>query len=200
MGTMWSVVSETGSDRRLVRFVLDSGGAPLRFSDVLGLMRDSAPFREFFSVELASAPFRAFRWETPPVTAASVDRAFECVLIDSPDLSDSADALAFSRHFDRSPSEDVVVFPNLAHDATLVVPRPIASPAAYPHLAAFLRAAPSRQQHALWAAVGGAMAQQIGSDPIWLNTAGGGVPWLHVRVDTSPKYYRHGPYRRPPAE
>jgi hypothetical protein len=197
---MWQVVSESGSNGGLVSLRLASGGAPLRFSDVLGLMRDSDPFRQFFSAELARIPFRAFRWETPPVTAASVDRAFEFVLIDSPDLPDSADALAFSRYFDGSPSDDVVVFPNLAHDATLVVPRPIASPAAYPHLAAFLRAAPQSQQHALWAAVGVAMAQQLGSNPIWLNTAGGGVSWLHVRLDTRPKYYRYAPYRRPPAE
>jgi len=31
--------------------------------------------------------------------------------------------------------------------------------------------------------------------PTWLSTAGGGVAWLHVRLDTRPKYYRYNPYR-----
>jgi hypothetical protein len=29
----------------------------------------------------------------------------------------------------------------------------------------------------------------------WVSTAGTGVPWLHVRRDTRPKYDRHAPYR-----
>jgi len=28
-----------------------------------------------------------------------------------------------------------------------------------------------------------------------LSTAGMGVYWLHVRLDTRPKYYQHTPYR-----
>lgn len=33
--------------------------------------------------------------------------------------------------------------------------------------------------------------------PIWLNTAGGGVAWLHIRLDHRPKYYRYLPYKKP---
>jgi uncharacterized protein DUF6940 len=29
----------------------------------------------------------------------------------------------------------------------------------------------------------------------WVSTAGMGVPWLHVRLDTRPTYYRHAAYR-----
>ncbi len=42
------------------------------------------------------------------------------------------------------------------------------------------------------------MTQRIGAMPVWLSTAGAGVSWLHVRLDTRPKYYHHGPYRQPP--
>jgi hypothetical protein len=28
-----------------------------------------------------------------------------------------------------------------------------------------------------------------------LSTAGGGVDWLHMRLDDRPKYYRHLPWR-----
>ena len=32
--------------------------------------------------------------------------------------------------------------------------------------------------------------------PTWVSTAGGGVAWLHVRLDSAPKYYTHRPYTR----
>ena len=34
---------------------------------------------------------------------------------------------------------------------------------------------------------------------LWLSTAGLGVYWLHLRLDTRPKYYSFQPYRKPPA-
>ena len=43
------------------------------------------------------------------------------------------------------------------------------------------------------------MATRVGAAPVWLNTAGAGVPWLHARLDGGPKYYHHAPYRRAPA-
>jgi hypothetical protein len=46
----------------------------------------------------------------------------------------------------------------------------------------------------LWRNVGETMQQRITDRPVWLNTAGGGVSWLHVRLDSWPKYYRFRPY------
>jgi hypothetical protein len=34
-----------------------------------------------------------------------------------------------------------------------------------------------------------------GPRPLWLSTAGGGVDWVHMRLDDQPKYYRHLPWR-----
>jgi hypothetical protein len=39
------------------------------------------------------------------------------------------------------------------------------------------------------------LSAQLGSTPIWLSTAGDGIAWLHVRLDSRPKYYSYGPYR-----
>jgi hypothetical protein len=86
------------------------------------------------------------------------------------------------------------LFPNLGLDAILVVPYPIAAHSVYAHLATFLRKGPESQRHALWQAVGYTMAQRLSSAPIWLNTAGGGVAWLHVRLDSRPKYYVYSRY------
>ncbi len=39
------------------------------------------------------------------------------------------------------------------------------------------------------------MEKRVSDKPVWLSTAGGGVPWLHVRLDNRPKYYSYRPYR-----
>jgi len=46
-----------------------------------------------------------------------------------------------------------------------------------------------------WKLVGGAMERRLGPRPVWLSTAGGGVAWLHVRLDDRPKYYGYAQYR-----
>jgi hypothetical protein len=153
-------------------------------------------FREFFITLLADAPYSAFRWETPPITAASAVRPFEFVILGSPELEGQPAPDAFAEHFGRSAgSEDVVSFPNLNNDAILVVPCPLGPLSAYGHLGAFVRDAPDAQKHSLWKLVGELMERQLGPRPVWLSTAGAGVPWLHVRLDQRPKYYGHAQYR-----
>jgi len=34
-----------------------------------------------------------------------------------------------------------------------------------------------------------------GGKTFWVSTSGLGVAWLHVRVDSKPKYYSHEAYR-----
>ncbi len=104
----------------------------------------------------------------------------------------------FAAYFDEAPDEDVIVFPNLGGDAVLVVPCPRGPDEHYPHLAAFLRNAPQRQTRALWQRTAQEMLRSVGERPVWLSTAGGGVAWLHIRLDSRPKYYSHAPYRRSP--
>ena len=148
----------------------------------------------FISV-LAGTEYGAFRWETPPLVTGNQERPFEFVLLDSPGLDTPGDATAFASHFTNPATGDgVIAFSNLGGDALLVVPQPLGPAMFYGHLAAFTRQAPREQNHALWQAVGRNMRERIGEQPIWLSTAGGGVPWLHVRLDTRPKYYGHEPY------
>jgi hypothetical protein len=101
---------------------------------------------------------------------------------------------AFAEYF--QPQCQVAAFENLGGDALLVAPCPAEQERAYPHLAAFVRNAPDAQQHALWQAVGEAMEARVQAKPTWLSTAGHGVGWLHVRLDSRPKYYQHGPYKK----
>jgi hypothetical protein len=193
---IWASRSEELGDERGRRFVLDHGSSPATFADVLRGWQEDAAFRSLFNSLLAGAPFSAFRWETPPVTASTMTRPFEFVLLDSPELARRPDPEAFAEHFGGAPESGVIEFPNLGGDAIMVVPCPKAAPSAYGHLAAFVRAAPEPQQHALWQSVGAAMARRVSARSVWLSTAGAGVAWLHVRLDDRPKYYGFAPYRQ----
>lgn len=197
---MWTVQNEPLPDGRGIRTSIDTHGTALTYAEVLRLWRDDAEFRGFFIDLLAGAPYTAFRWETPPVTTATVGRPFEFVLLNSPGLPSHPDPTPFAQTLKGAGAESgVAEFRNLGNDATLVVPCPMADHLVYGHLAAFLRGAPDPQKHALWERVGEAVARRLGAAPVWVSTAGAGVSWLHVRLDDRPKYYGHGPYRTIPA-
>ena len=58
------------------------------------------------------------------------------------------------------------------------------------------------QTHNFWIQVAKTFDEQIqkrGEDsPLWLSTCGTGVYWLHVRLDSRPKYYSYQEYKRFP--
>lgn len=193
---MWSlkIIDEGRAGTARFAFMRDSANA--RYSEVVEAWRRDAGFRTWFNDELAGAQYSVFRWETPPVTTATLARPFEFALIDSPWLDERPDPADFAEYF--RGASPVATFPNLGADAILIAPRPMMDVKAYGHLGAFVRLAPEAQRHALWQAVGEAMAGRIGTRPVWLSTAGGGVPWLHVRLDDRPKYYAFTPYRSAP--
>jgi hypothetical protein len=194
--TMWTANTVDAGQARAVKVELTRGASVASYAEVIAAWRDDAAFRAWWSGVLASVSYRAFRWETRPVSAATVDDPFECVLFDSPGLARAPEPEAFAAHFAAQPDGVVLAFPNLGGDAIMVVPRPVGAVSAYGHLAAFVRGAPEAQRAALWRVVGEAMARRLGSKPVWLSTAGAGVSWLHVRLDDRPKYYGHAPYRK----
>ncbi len=197
LAAMWNLcLSSLDSGRtRIVTIVRDE--LPLSYRQVVQGWRRDPDFRAFFIQLLADMPFAAYFWETPPIHSASLARRFECVLVDSPELAlVPADPAAFADRFAAAGSgEAVVTFANLGGDALLVAPCPQAAPTTYPHLAAFSRSAPLSQQQALWRRVGEAVTERLDHRPVWISTSGLGVYWLHVRLDSRPKYYTHAPYR-----
>ena len=193
---MWTArISDVDSARGL-RIGLDLDRNPGSYADVIDAWRSDAQFRSWFNAVLAGVSFGAFRWETPPVNTATAFRPFECVLLDSPSLVRQPDPTAFDEHFRDNVDAGVFSFSNLGRDAIMVVPRPVGPDSAYGHIAAFVRIAPEPQRDALWQAVGEAMIGRLSVKPVWLSTAGGGVSWLHVRLDDRPKYYGYTPYRQ----
>src|SRR5262245_43960092 len=132
---MWTFPCEE-LDAGVLRFAASRDGKPAAFADVIRAWQTDAEFRTLFNAVLAEAPFSAFRWETPGVTASTATRPFEFVLLDEPTLARRPDVTAFAEHF--RAAEEVVAFANLRGDATLIVPCPVAAPSAYGHLAAFV--------------------------------------------------------------
>lgn len=192
---MWSWTREPLSACRGYRVTLQAHDSSVSFADVLALWRDDASFRTGFTQTLAQTPLAAHFWECPPITADTASQAFEFVTIDSPGLSTrSPEPEAFAGHW-ATADTGIATFWNLGGDALLVAPAPFHPLAAGTHLAIFSREAPEALRQALWHAVGVAVSRQLSSRPLWLSTSGMGVSWLHVRLDSYPKYYSHRPYR-----
>lgn len=189
---MWTTERDHTSTIPLYR--LRSNARRLTFDDVIDAWRSSADFRAWFGDQLAKHDHEAFRFETPSVTRSTRSRAFEFALVNSPSLVRESNPRAFERQL-TGMTGGIATFDNLGGDARLVVPVPEGPPDAYGHLAAFLRTAPWTQRNELWRVVGEEMQRRIDDRPVWLNTAGAGVPWLHVRLDDTPKYYQYSPYR-----
>ena len=172
-------------------------GRRLGAADVIALWRDDGAFRDFFIAELAATVYDAFFWEMPPVAQGTLSRPFECAVIRGDALARMrADAAPFADHLNAA-AGSVAAFPNLGGDALLIAPRRISDADCYAHFAAFLRAAPRQQQHALLEMVASKALDMlsVGRERFWISTSGLGVPWVHVRLDSSPKYYQYARYR-----
>ncbi len=194
---MFQCTTENLESGRAVRYQLTESGRPVTYARVLELWQFDHSFRSYFSSLLAESSFSAYRWETPAITNTSKHHQFEFVLLNSPSfISRSPDREAYSAYFTTDDTNHgIVTFANLGGDAMLIVPSPRGDNQAYGHLAAFIRHAPESQVDALWRMIGTTVAKQVSAAPLWLSTAGGGVAWLHVRLDSQPKYYGFMPYR-----
>jgi hypothetical protein len=187
------------------KFKLYEGQNVMYFNRFLELMNfPNSPCRTLFLQQLQSVDMEAFFWECPPISSTSVSSVpFEFVLIPAPGLlKKNINPRAFSSKF-ADCTEGVTSFQNTGKDAQLVVPCPISNQAQpthaeYGHLAAFVRGAPPAQVDALLRRVAADAKRRLDTfrGNIWLSTSGLGVQWLHVRMDSTPKYYNWTPYTR----
>jgi hypothetical protein len=116
------------------------------------------------------------------------DEPFEDVLLPAK-LRSTPNPRPFARHL----LAPVNTFDNLRGDALMVVPAPVED-RPFAHLAQFTRHAPHALQVELWNAIADAIEHWWANawGPLWVSTHGAGVAWLHVRLDSKPKYY-HSP-------
>lgn len=192
---MWQAYPITQSLNTTLQFQIRENDKPLSFAQVIQLWQSSTPFRSYFNTFLAEIPFEAFYWEVAPMTQKQISLPFEFVVINSAPLRHIIpDQSAFQEYF--AQGKAVVDFLNLGKDAHLLVPTPIGDASCYAHLAQFVRHAPEAQRDEFWKRIGELYGAGLNDQPLWLSTAGLGVSWLHLRLDSRPKYYRYEGYKK----
>ncbi len=118
-----------------------------------------------------------------------------------------ADPSDFQDQFDKNTNtagETVIAFHNLSKDAVLVVPRHVSEKKdlrKYHHLASYLTNSSQEDIRKLLKKTAEKVIElhedkeRIASNiPLYVSTHGGGVPWLHIRLCNSPKYYHYKLY------
>ncbi|MDR9366541.1 MAG: hypothetical protein RI575_14490 [Balneolaceae bacterium] len=191
---MWSITEKESTNQSL-KFGIDEDGDPISNQYFLELLSNSQPFRKFYNGFLADSDYDAFFWENRPITNQNLEVNYECNIINSDFLaSRSPDSHTFRQYFDSN--KKVVTFPNLGNDAQLIVPCPQKEDNCYTHIGSFVRKADEDQIDKFWQITGHETLQAVNSKPKWLSTSGLGVFWLHVRIDTIPKYYQTKEYKK----
>ena len=193
MRRAWTL-SPLPTDANTTRWAVLRDGERCRHRSWIEALRDDAGARRVLTEALRAAPFRACLWETPALLPDDDGSEAEMVVTESTALSRSrSDPSSFAEAF-RSRCT-IATFANLRGDAVLVAPHPEHAPDSA-HLAAFVRSASDDVVDALWIAVADAVSTWLAARgrPVWVSTSGLAVPWLHVRLDSVPKYYSHRPY------
>lgn len=178
------------------RFQIGDPGR-MSFRKFFNLMSSHMDFQLFLSSLLRESVLSSFLFEMPPVRTSNLDSFVEFVLLPVPRMTGAPDRDVYKEYFvwPDARSRGVVSFPNLGRDALLVVPVPTNDSSDYEDLRSFLNNALVEQQCTVWSELGSQVLKHVGERPIWVSVAGGGIPWLHFRIDDRPKYYRYAPYR-----
>jgi len=190
---MWTFKSQTLNNTTQKYSILEDDKV-MSFKSIISYWKSNYQFRNYYNQVLNSISFNAYFWEHPPFSRSCINQQYEFVVTESKLLDNyPADPTPFESYFHQD--KKIVSFLNLGKDALLVVPCPIEKPMTYMHLGNFCRHATQLQMNAFWKLVGNSCINQLSHKQVWLNTAGLGVFWLHVRLDTTPKYYKYYPYK-----
>eukprot|EP00981_Chlorochromonas_danica_P004872 scaffold978_cov172-Ochromonas_danica.AAC.3 len=219
---LFHFISQPSSIALVNHFVLQWGKHPVSYQSALERMANGEladALSHAIIQEARAKKWNAIFWECAPVQKETMGlQPFEFVVLPAPSLAKATlDVAPFREKLTSVDNEDkaFAVFQNLGGDAILVVPQ---LPTV--HLLDFLaktdgqpvQPSPSQQQsqsqplsesgknnqrQGLWKAVGEAMLQRLStsSGPVWLSTSGLGVSWLHVRLDSAPKYYNYDEFK-----
>jgi len=190
----WHSIQDVSENGNVTKFKISQNGVILKFPQVFTLLEKSEAFQTFYNHLLSSSSYSGFFWEIKPMNQNWKNEEFEFVLVNSSALPKiSADSKPFQKYF--KTQDAVITFPNLGGDAQLIVPTPISNQNNYPHLATFTRNAPISQKNKLWKMVSVEYQKRLSEKPQWLSTSGLGVYWLHLRIDSRPKYYQFTEYK-----
>jgi hypothetical protein len=190
---MWEYI-EDKIDSDISKYIITQNGRVITVGEAVNLLCTSKEFRIFFIELLQSISHEAYFWEVRPISIDTNSQKFEFVIVNAPSLSKiNADNAPFIKYFNQY--THVTSFFNLNKDAKLIVPIGIGNLNQYSHIANFVRYAPLEQVEIFWQKVGEEIHNSIERVEKWVSTSGLGVHWLHLRIDTKPKYYSYQPYK-----
>lgn len=176
---------------------LGSGNKQYSFNDVIALWKTNMEFAEFWRQSILKLGYPAVFWEVKPINMLTLQEDFECVILPAKQLENiHAQPEVFKQHF--KISSPVANFSNLGNDAILIAPCPTTSPGTiknYAHLISFLTNADAIANKTIWQSLAEEIESQLSLNNLWISTSGLGVYWLHIRLDSYPKYYQYQKYR-----
>ena len=213
-------VPSNRSDVKRYKATYHSTNEPISIQSWMTLVSSNTPSgiqaSTILSNIIASSPYPSILFETPGTSLqTSSSDQFEFALINEPALQrfaeSSPDRYAFNEHFEtclqKSNGVDkktVCSFANLGGDASLVspLPQPNVKDEYYSHLAIFVRNAPKEQISEFWREAATTHLDVLkqrrrdnNTKTTWFSTNGMGVSWLHLRIDSWPKYYSYTPFK-----
>ena len=178
-----------------------------KWAELMAKSPHAADFAKDITKIIQGAPYAGVFFETKGVRPTNAgSKPFEFFLIESSSLASFAERRAsstsFQEHLSSGNDEYAAQFQNLGGNATLIAPKKVnfcLDDTAYSHLAAFVRGVPEPHVLHIWKKVATTycdiLETRAPNKPVWLSTAGQGVPWLHFRFDDYPKYY-NSPFAR----
>lgn len=183
----------------------------MSFVDFLNSLATSEDVRNWFINSIISTGFKYCFLEFPVLTKESAEKNVEFTVVKSgkfPDASWEHFANKLTR--DIQSKKTVTYFNNISNDTILVVPVPVPavpvnsskddldqSDKYSGHLMDFLKRGKKEQQHALIILMARQTLEAMKTTSrIYLSTHGHGVPWLHIRICNTPKYYSYEPYKQ----
>jgi ubiquitin C-terminal hydrolase len=189
-----------------VNYILQCNGRDVYWDSVLDFFKDFSyklltnEIRKNMLSYMNNKSTKAFFFEMTPISRETLSTdLFQFVLLPAEGLQDlKTDANAFSDTDNDqmkvcSAKESIITFVNMNSDAILVVPckEENIDIETYAHFATFVSGATVEQHNKLWQTVikKAQDIMEVAPNDIWINTSGEGVHWLHVRLDTRPKYY-----------
>lgn len=183
-----------------------------RFLDIISEPFSSTignQFRRLLIDTIRNFPSEAFFFECIPITQSELySKAMEFVILESKELTTIiVDPSPFKDKFKGlERNQQITSFSNLGGDSLLVVPAPILintktnlPDQLYAHLANFIRKGTRIQIELLLLKCGeeikNILASSKPNEKKWWSTSGLGVSYLHMRIDSVPKYYNYIPYK-----
>jgi hypothetical protein len=171
----------------------------ISFDDAMILLVYSPEFRAFCTYVMGLIPFDQYYWYMGKINNTESFKFFikkwkskNTVITPDGEEIVKEDLTSFKEHLDKIPfNKDTTIFTNKNADAYLMIPKYYPNKTnTYSTIANFMKYAPKKQINNFWKDIGNEAllltSKKYG--PIYINTHGDGVSYLHVRFDFKYKY------------